>query len=155
MATVSQLIERLQNLRDNLPQIVADSIEQSKDKFLALNASQLVSGLDGLGKTTLDGVDFYQPSTIRKKKRYGVGYGSITDHITLYDSGEMQKSETLEIQGDQVITDFNTDYSKYVLDRTGPAVLSLNEENKTNYIFGPMFEAMRPKVEELTQLTLA
>lgn len=67
----------------------------------------------------------------------------------------MQKSETLEIQGDQVITDFNTDYSKYVLDRTGPAVLSLNEENKTNYIFGPMFEAMRPKVEELTQLTLA
>ena len=154
MATISQLIERLQKLNESVPQIIANSIEQTKESFLALNASQLADGNSSNGKTTLDGSDFYRPSTVRRKKKYGVGLGSVTDHITLYDSGQMHRSESLTVDGGKIVTDFNTDYSEFVLARTGTDVLALNPENKATYIFGDMFQAVKNQVEEITQLTM-
>ncbi len=155
MATITQVIQRLQNLKGNLPEIASSSIEDTKENFLGLNASQLALGLDSLGnETSLDGSLEYQPATIRHKKKYGAGLGAITDRITLYDTGKMYESETLEMSGDTISLAFNTDYAEEVLSRTGPQVLGLNSENKTSYAFGAFFEAMRPKVEEIIQIPL-
>ena len=149
------MMDRLQNLRESLPEIAGSSINDTQENYLGLNASQLALGLDSLGEQiSLDGQPGYQPITIKHKQKYGVGLGAITDRVTLFDTGAMYESETLQVSGETISLAFNTDYAEEVLSRTGPQVLGLNAENKTGYAFGAFFEAMRPKVESIIQLPL-
>ena len=125
---------------------------ETKETYLELNASQLARGIDKNGDAiTLDGHG-YTPFTKDIKSKYGSGIGAITDHVTLYMTGTMYKSETLGVQGDDIKLAFNTPYSDELLARTGDQVLGLNSESREAYINGPFIRSLKPKVTEITKL---
>jgi hypothetical protein len=152
MATIQEMISRIQALNQQTEQIATATVEQTKEDYLELNASQLAQGVDKNGDSiTLDG-NGYTPYTKDLKEKYGQGIGAITDHVTLYMTGAMYKSETLGVQGRDILLNFNTDYSDELLGRTGDTVLGLNADSREDYIHGPFISALKPQIEAIMKI---
>jgi hypothetical protein len=79
----------------------AIKLDESKAFVFAVdsNVKQLIIDLNTKNQLGEDGIDIkgdslgeYADFTIQKKETEGVGVGSITDHITFYDTGDYWKS---------------------------------------------------------------
>lgn len=146
------MIERVQTMNKQTETVAAQTIEETKEAYLELNASQLARGVDKNGDPiTLDGHG-YTPYTKDLKEKYGSGIGAITDHVTLYMTGAMYKSEALGVTGNDIALNFNTEYSDEVLERTGDTVLGLNADSREDYIHGPFVEALRQKIVDILKV---
>lgn len=146
------MIARVEQMNSQTLEICQSSIEETKEAYLELNASQLARGVDKNGDPiTLDGHG-YTPFTKDLKEKYGSGIGAITDHVTLYMTSAMYKSESLGVQGRDIALSFNTAYSDEILARTGDEVLGLNVDSREDYIHGPFIAALRPKVEAIMKI---
>ena len=76
------------------------------------------------------GYKTYSPKTIKLKKEFGRGLGAITDHITLYDTGEFYKSGKVEFKdGSFIITADTIKDDTDLIDAWGEDILGLNEES--------------------------
>ena len=153
MADLTTLINRLSSV--DVMQLAGQAAIDSKKDYLVYQISQLEQGQDSTGESTkLDGNPFYQPSTIYQKTHYGVGLGAVVDYVTLYDTGAMHQSADIKVENDQINVIFNVDYADAVLQRTTDIILGLNDDNKSEYINGPFFEAFKALFEQQTQLKL-
>lgn len=81
-------MQRMQAFADNYQQ-TADNIVLAHSNDLAdLQAAQLAKGITSTGEEILPP---YAPFTIEQKKKYGIGLGRVTDHVTAYMTGETYK----------------------------------------------------------------
>lgn len=152
MATVTEMMQRVQTMNQQTESIAQQVVEETKETYLELNQQQLARGIDKNGEPiTLSGHG-YTPFTKDFKERYGSGIGAITDHVTLYMTGVMYESESLGVSGRDINLGFNTDYSDEVLSRTGDQVLGLSPDSRDEYIRGPFIEALRPKITAIMKI---
>ncbi len=153
MASLTLMIDRWEQLRVSLPQMARSAVVETKESYLSLNATQMAMGLTKEDKPiTLDGDPFYHPATKRYKKEFGIGLGRVTDRITLFMTGDMYRSEQLEVSGNDIVLTFNTYYSDSVIERTGDKVLGLSPENKSEYRNGAFAAVFKPMIEAVLKL---
>lgn len=92
-------LEVLENLEQvNIKQIAVDSFNEVKEIAADLNATQLSQGVRSDGSELLPS---YAPLTIELKKQKS-GLASVTDHVTLFDTGEFYRELYAEAQGDDI-----------------------------------------------------
>ena len=100
---ISQLHSNLKKL--DVVDLAVEVLEEL-DKFISdLNRNQMAQDGQRSDGTQLD--PDYSPFTVDIKSEKGRGIGSITDHVTLYDSGEMHKSIFSTVTVDELILDSN------------------------------------------------
>lgn len=110
------------------------AIDDNKDALPDMITQQLASGRDGNDEaTTLDGNANYSPATIYQKQKFGKGLGSVTDRITLFDTGELYRSLQTTV-GDGVFeTKSDVPYFDEVTARTGEQVTYPDEESRIEF----------------------
>lgn len=112
------------SFKDELQVIVQENAEEIAN----LQAKQLAEGVKS------DGTEInppYRPYTIEQKRKYGVGLGRVTDHVTYYHTGDLYKSLEAKVTGDEYdITSSSLKFDK-MKKRSGERVVGLNKSSKT------------------------
>lgn len=151
MATITQIVNSLTTLEQELPEIVAESVVETKEDYLNQQAAQAAAGLTrDQEPITLDGGG-YSPSTIRYKKDFGKGLGSVTDRVTMYNTGRSYETMELTVSGEDVNVNFTTPQAKELKDRTGERAFGIGGEYRSEYLI-PLKEAIIEKIEAKTKL---
>lgn len=92
-------LEVLENLEQvNVRQIAVDSFNEVKEVAADLIATQLSQGLRSDGSELLPS---YAPLTIELKKQKS-GLASVTDHVTLFDTGDFYQEIYAVAEGDDI-----------------------------------------------------
>lgn len=112
-------------------------IEENKYRLERLQAVQWSNSSDKEGKEVRlrDNELFgfgYSPVTIRLKKKYGVGLGRVTDHVTLFQTGALYREIFATITRVEFKLSSRVPYFTGLMLRTGD-VTGLNLEMRTKF----------------------
>ena len=119
--------------------------------YLDEQAKQWAMGQDQTGEAiTLNGHG-YTPYTMDLKSKYGVGLGAVTDHVTLFQTGELYRTLRLDIENGNVIVSSPVPYEPELFARTGD-VSGLQPANLEDYTHGPLINNMKPKITAVVKL---
>jgi len=129
MCTVFEMMRRFDRLREQLPNIAADTMRETKTEFLDWQKEQLFAGKKKTGGSITPP---YHPVTILHKKLKGQPY----DRVTLKDTGVFYESLFLVINRDSmtysvVSSDIK---SNKLLAQYGANVLGLGGVFKLGYL---------------------
>jgi hypothetical protein len=98
-------------------------IEDHKDVLADLQAEQWgersVDNMDRPIKLLDNVKGVYRPFTIEKKNREGIGLGSVTSRITLFQTGELYKELFATVSNGKFFLSSSVPYFKKLMRRTG------------------------------------
>ena len=147
------MISNLTQLANQLPEIVRQSVEETKEAYLSLNAEQWGKGINKDGSfIALDGAPFYRPYTIEQKEKFGgSGLGRVTDRVTLFMTGATYKSADLKVTNSEINVTFGTPYAPDLVERTTDKIFGLTTDDMDTYrrVFKVPFQK---KIESVTKL---
>jgi len=153
MATGLDLLENLEAL--NIPSVAVTTLKENSERMADLIAGQLAQGLRSDGSEILPS---YKPLTIELKHEKS-GLAAVTDHVTLYDTGEHYKELYVEIKGDEIEYGSHDDKSeklqeKYdVKGRKGNgSIYGLTEDSKDELVEGHLSNRFQSLITESTGL---
>jgi hypothetical protein len=102
--------------------------------LIELLQSQLSAGLTGdETPILLYESPEYSPFTVKFKKAFGSGIGSITDHITLYMFGEFYARMRLHIRGGDFSIISDVSYYEKIIHRSGLGVMKVSKANMDSF----------------------
>jgi|SRR5581483_11286675 len=145
MANPVEMIERLEQLKQEYETMVMLSVEDTAVEFGKLNTDQMYAGQLNNGTPILPP---YAASTIAIKKRKGQPY----DRVTLRDTGAFHNAFRLQVIGKDLIEDSDVEYAPDLEKKYSTAIWGLNEANHEEYIDNYMAPDLQEKVSELTGL---
>lgn len=148
MATVKQLIARLESLQGKEIDYASAAIQENEKTAADLVASQLAQGIKSDGSAA---VFSYAPFTIALKKRKA-GLAGITDHLTNFDTGESYQKLYLKVEGDKIEFGTKTDKEASISDRMDGKAFGLNQDNKEEFIRQHVQPFFVKKIKEFLQL---
>jgi putative lipase involved disintegration of autophagic bodies len=151
------LLEAIQNLSDfSFAETVDEIVKVNAEEFLDIVRKQLEYGYDGTGNRIYiidkQGEKKYEYAqyTIDIKRDYGVGIGAVTDHITLYDTGEFHSSLyiALEASGDFEILSSDPKYPLLAL-LSGEHLLEISQTNSAVLLEEKFFPELQFALDKL------
>lgn len=152
MATLTEMEHRIKLLNQRAYQLAEETILQTKEYYLNLNATQLAMGLQADKKPiTLEG-RHYTAYTMDLKLKYGIGLGKVVSHITMYQSGNFYNTLELYIDQKNIFVRSPVPYAVDLIKRTTSKVFGLTPEHKEEYAFGAFLNNLKPKVSEILKL---
>jgi hypothetical protein len=142
---VLSVLEKL-NVSETASETVADNTEIIAD----LNATQLSQGLRSDGSETLPS---YTALTIQLKGEK-TGLASVTDHVTLYDTGDFYKELYAEVHGEDVEVgskNWKSDKLQKKYSTAKGSIFGLNVDSRDELVV-IMQPGWQQKIEEKTGL---
>ena len=130
MSTLKKLQEAAIALQGNEVRLAVESINESKQLFLDLNASQLAQGYKKNDKIS----EFqYSPVTIEIKKTKN-GLSGVTSHLTNYDTGESYRMLYMEANENTLKAGTSSGLEDEISGRMNGQAFGLNSENREIFI---------------------
>ncbi len=90
----------------------------------------------------------YTSRTVEIKKQKGQVY----DHVTLNDTNAFFEQMYAQVDNDQINIDSPVPYEPELVEKYGPEIYGLDDENREEYIDDALFPKVKQKVEEQTKL---
>jgi hypothetical protein len=94
-------------------------INNNKDELLRLQLKQFEEGVDSKSEPILLEGKGYNPWYADKKRKYGIGIGQITDHVTLYLTGDLYRETFIQITNKEFYFTSRVPYFPELMRRTG------------------------------------
>ncbi|MFZ4705545.1 MAG: hypothetical protein ACOYMF_06000 [Bacteroidales bacterium] len=149
MDCITKKITALKKIQDKMNENIVKVMLNFKYIIIDMNVSQLDE--QGVLSTGVEIASYapYAPMTIEYKQTFGSGYGAVTSHVTLHDTGAFHSSFTLEKEGAGVklwATDSKTEELAYGY---GEAIFGVTPEHMEEiklHIVYPYLQALISKV---------
>lgn len=123
--------KKLRIFQRTLEPKLLEVVKENEATAIDLNTSQLGEfGIDSTGKT-LPGK--YAPFTVDFKNTFGRGYGSIIDHITLFNTGDFHGSFFLDTSKFPVLFDASDIKRDMLVSEWGKDIFGLTPQNKDEF----------------------
>ncbi|RLA04915.1 MAG: hypothetical protein DRQ47_02485 [Gammaproteobacteria bacterium] len=121
MSTVSEYIQLLTKISNDLPEEVGRIIKRNEGKILTMIKLRLYqTGIDGDGNL----IGNYSSYTKKRKK----DKGQPAAHITLRDTGEFYSSLFTTFNGEELFIHSSSDKAPMLVEEYGEAILELTEQ---------------------------
>lgn len=149
MADAGEILDVLKSM--DLQAIAAESLEANAETIADLNAEQLARGLRADGSQILPE---YAQLTIDIKKTKS-GLSGVTDHVTLYDTGDHYQQLYADVKGVEIEYGSRDEKSarlekKYATKRA--PLYGLTIDSRDILMSGPVKKYWETKIEKLTGL---
>lgn len=146
MPDALDLLENLENL--DLRAIAVSTIEDKEGLMADMNAAQLAMGRRATGTEIRPE---YHPLT--KELKQGLpGLAGVTDHVTLYDTGDHYRDLYADVQGDEIEHGSKNWKSEKLQNKYGKTIYGLDDENKEELVEGHLRPSFHDKIHEATGL---
>jgi hypothetical protein len=147
--TTVEMIQLFSSVKEKLPDLVENSIDQTSDTIVELNQQQMAEGVASDGETIHWLKDSHYPYTkpyAAEKARLGLQ----TEVVDLKLTGSFYKAERVKLEGDNL--DFYNEDSKaeFLEKNYGKQIHGLTDENKKTYSHGVFCEALKTGIEAAT-----
>lgn len=136
--TAAEAVKRLQSLE--IENIALASFQETAADFISLNKKQWSEGVRKDGTPIVPAP--YTPAYAKVRKKEGLQ----TDFIDLKRKGIFYNNYQLQVTPQSLNMSSNVDYEKY-LTKNYALIWGLDEESKKQYLFGPFWGVMKPKIE--------
>ena len=151
---LQQLANALEAFNTNA--VIEKIIHDNSEALVDLLKQQLASGTDSNKQAiAYEGNNLYKPYTIRYKQKYGAGLGAVTDHFTLYMSGNLYNQLFASVQGGTYSIESKVPYFDDVIMKTGDSVTGLSEESRKQFYETILLPAFRAEWEKQTGIKLS
>jgi hypothetical protein len=151
MTTVAEMIRRLESLK--VQQSVVESIEETKDAALSLNALQLQEGVRSDGERIQWLRDSHYPYTkpyARQKAKKGFQVEVVDLNAT--SGKEFYKTEQIKVEGSEIQYQSNIKLGQYLEQNYGVKIWGLTNESRAEYIKQNFFPSLKKRIEGTTGL---
>jgi hypothetical protein len=145
MPDVLDLLDNLESL--NIKQVAIEALRDNEEIMADLNAGQMAKGKRATGT---DIKPAYAPLTIELKKEKS-GLASVTDRVTLYDTGSHYRNLYADVKGDEIEYGSKDPKSEDLQKKYG-AIYGLTNDSKEELIEGHLEGDFYDKVKEATGL---
>jgi hypothetical protein len=149
MSTTAELIQRLTQLRDNMREVLVDSIEETASIYVDLNTEQMYVGKDGTGRSISPMYKFIEYANQKSAMNPAPGFGVPDLKLT----GAFYEGYTVHVEGDQVIKDSTVEYADKLFEKYGNAIGELDDDFHQQYVEGDLAPVFMDKVREITGLS--
>lgn len=143
MSELQSLVDRLKALKQTLPELVRQVIEESEEEIIDLNQLQMYEGINPDGSNI-------EPEYTTLTKRIKRIKGQPFDRVTLRDTGSFYGNMKVKVAGDIIGIDSTDSKRNKLVEKYGNP-FGLTEENKTD-----LAEIiLKPRLQEKIKQTLA
>lgn len=151
MADALEILQVLKGL--DVEAIAISTIEENEKAMADLNAEQLARGLRADGSEILPS---YADLTIELKSEKS-GLAGVTDHVTLYDTGDHYAGLYADVQGDEIEQGSHDEKSASLQKKYSTkkgSIYGLTADSREELITGPVGASWKKKIESATGLKL-
>jgi hypothetical protein len=129
-------------------------MEENQGLIIDLLQDQMSSGVDADGNP-LDAFygPFYQQSTIRYKKQFGLPpYGKIVDHVTYFLFGDFYRAMYVVFKNGDFNIFSDVDYFNDIIAMAGERAMQLNEAAVQDFMENFVLPEVQRRLDEATKL---
>jgi hypothetical protein len=120
---LQQIAAALRSVKDNLPQLVTEVLDEAQPELEDLITAQLNQGIDGSGNAIEPEYTPFTKSIKRLK-------GQPSDIVTLRDEGDFERSRSTTVQGGKLVNDATDRKYPKLVEKYGDEIIDYTEESK-------------------------